>query len=204
MKLNETFVCSLLLLLASCANNPHLLPQASLNFLSQIHPHHCYDMSKKYFKMGIKGNYIHESQPRIFRLCCVTLAVNFCLLIWDIIWNYKSNAFEQDLKLQIPCFWTRFEIPNPMLLNKIGKSSLHVVIRSICVYVHVHWTCMYNTLLPRSVMYRVIHPPWPRHFARPEGNLEIGEMYNLIHSDLRPILSANQKCRKVCSERSWS
>ena len=81
MKLNETFVCSLLLLLASCANNPHLLPQASLNFLSQIHPHHCYDMSKKYFKMGIKGNYIHESQPRIFGLCCVTLAVNFCLLI---------------------------------------------------------------------------------------------------------------------------
>ena len=37
MKLKETFVCSLLLV-ASCANNPHLLPQASLNFLSQNPP----------------------------------------------------------------------------------------------------------------------------------------------------------------------
>ena len=37
MKFKETFVCSLLLV-ASCANNPHLLPQASLNFLSQNPP----------------------------------------------------------------------------------------------------------------------------------------------------------------------
>ena len=195
MKLNETFVCSLLLLLASCANNPHLLPQASLNFLSQIHPHHCYDLSKKYFKMGIKGNYIHESQPRIFRLCCVTLAVNFCLLIWDIIWNYKSHAFEQDLKLQIPCFWTRLE-NLACMLSFVQFACMCMYIEHVCT-IHCcrdQWCIgLYN-----------IHPPWPRNFARPEGNLEIGEMYNLIHSDLRPILSANQKCRKVCSERSWS
>ena len=71
--------------------------------------------------MGIKGNYIHESQPWIFGLCCVTLAVNFCLLIWDIIWNYYVR-----------------------LLNKIGKSSpacCHSF--NTIQYMHIYWTCMY-------------------------------------------------------------
>ena len=51
MKLKETFVCSLLLV-ASCANNPHLLPQASLNFLSQNPPSSLSDSKNLLYAMS--------------------------------------------------------------------------------------------------------------------------------------------------------